>query len=137
MLTNCYCIRTRMKYRHILLILFCICLASTFRTEEVNAAESENICAEGKISTLTEENMVLSEPDNEFSLPRQNSYSPVPRCSSQNRRNNTSTCWSPLVKSGKVINITSSGYSTDNQLLFPSGLSDDTHHLISLRKLII
>lgn len=76
--------------------------------------------------------------ETEFSLPRPTNFTNIPRSLSVAKRTltrgNDSFC---LLKDGKLLNKRSTTQYINNLNRFPSGLTESTHHLISLRKLVI
>lgn len=76
--------------------------------------------------------------ENEFSVPRPTNLSNIPRSHTFAKRTatriNSAFC---LLKDGKFLNKRSTTQYKFNLNRFPSGLTESTHHLISLGKLVI
>ena len=84
------------------------------------------------------EDYSFSSTETEFSLPRPTNFTNIPRSLSVAKRTltrgNDSFC---LLKDGKLLNKRSTTQYINNLNRCPSGLTEPTHHLISLRKLVI
>lgn len=74
----------------------------------------------------------------DFAIPRESNLSNVSRVLSSGKRTNSVLRHNfSFVKDGKMINRRSTVLLLHNFFLFPSGLTETQHHLISLGKLII
>ena len=80
----------------------------------------------------------ISAYDSELLLPRPTGFANTLRVQSVTKRINSTIreafC---IVKKGKIINRNSQSSVSININLFPSGIYGHSHHLISLRKLVI
>lgn len=80
----------------------------------------------------------ISTSDSDFYVPRPTSFSGPSRIQSTGKRNiQTYRAQTALLKGGKSFGQINSAVYTLDFFRFPSGLAENTHHLISLGKLII
>ncbi len=86
------------------------------------------------------ENFAFSMPEPSGQLPRQTNFTSSLRTFAQAGRQNQphqNRHGFTMTKSGKSMNVYTTSLFFQSILNFPSGLNESSHHLISLRKLII
>lgn len=134
--------------RNIIITAMFICLIGIFCKADHHSEEtfvkqqlSEiTEAANDAYNTVRSSDAILSLPQNECRIPRQTNIVNNLRNYSQAKRNNgisSIRTGFATTKSGKLMNPHATSLYFDSIRLFPSGLTETTHHLISLGKLII
>lgn len=126
--------------RNLIYLLIAACLAMVFvKTDKERVSDSSN-----GLSVLTEHLLDSSEysfcaAQSEFCAPRPTNIANTQRVQTVSKRPSNvcgKECFA-VVRNGKFINRNSISTFQNNIKLFPSGLFEADHHLLSLRKLII
>ncbi len=136
------------KYRILKLIVVCLACISANKADDLLDKNISRDFDNGIISTVSgDENNIIktgyssfSMPETQCRIPRQSNFSISLRTFGQAQRNNSTNSSRngfTLMKSGKSMNEYSTSLFHTSILNFPSGMSESTHHLISLGKLII
>lgn len=134
--------------RNIIISVLFICLIGIFcKTDDYTDKASVDYqlseiaeAANNAYNALLSSEAILSSPQNECRIPRQTNIVYSLRNYSQAKRNNGVTSFRTgfaTTKPGKLMNPYATSLYFDSIRLFPSGLTEATHHLISLGKLII
>ena len=89
------------------------------------------------IENIIEEDTYLSSPQNDICLPRQISTLTVPRAQANGRHDNSNRQNQDFVKSCKVSSSKLNPLFQDNTLILYSSLTDPSHILVRLCRLII
>ena len=137
-----------LKVNHTLIKIAFACLAVLLmnRTDGFGASDLNGVKDSYELSVphdefdLSADNFTFSVPETECRVPRQtNSFNSTRTFSQSQRNSNTSSCRTgfTLSKPGKFMNPYTTSLFFISIFKFPSGLSEATHHLISLGKLII
>lgn len=131
-----------MKGKFLIYSIISFCIIAM--TQNVECAVTDNgELMEYSIIDLSDESVCpedfsLSAAESEFSIPRPTNFTNIPRSQTVAKRTLTrghdTFC---VLKDGKFLNKQTTTKYLYNLNRFPSGLTEATHHLISLGKLVI
>ena len=136
------CVERKLK-RKFIISLFFACLmavASDDKVSEIRNDIETSISGRLTDSVIPSGNAAFAVPQTECRIPRQSNAINCTRTITQTVRTNgisSSRGGFTMTKSGKMMNPHTTSLFFESINLFPSGLTESSHHLISLGKLII
>lgn len=141
------CVERKLKRKFIISLIFacligitCMAVASDYKVSEIRNDIETSISGRLTDSVIPSGNAAFAVPQTECRVPRQSNAINCTRTITQTVRTNgisSSRGGFTMTKSGKLMNPHTTSLFFESINLFPSGLTESSHHLISLGKLII
>lgn len=126
--------------KNLIYLLISACLAMVFVKTDKECVSDSSDCLTSQTEYLLDgSEYSFCAAESEFCAPRPTNIANTQRVQTVSKRTSSvcgKECFAVL-RNGKFINRNSISTFQNNIKLFPSGLSEADHHLLSLRKLII